>query len=77
MRGRGLMLAIETVKPGGLEPDAERAGALLEASKREGLLVGKGGLYGNVVRMAPALSITESEVDDGVAMLTAAMKSID
>jgi 4-aminobutyrate aminotransferase len=77
VRGRGLMLAIETVKPGGLEPDAERAGALLEASRREGLLVGKGGLYGNVVRMAPALSITESEVDDGVAMLAAAMESVD
>ena len=76
-RGRGLMLAVKTVVPGGIEPDAARATALLEAAKSEGLLIGKGGLYGNVLRMAPPLSITETEVDEGLAMLTAAIEKID
>lgn len=76
-RGRGLMLALETVVPGGNEPDPARATALLEAAKTEGLLIGKGGLYGNVLRMAPPLSLTEAEVDDGLAMLTAAIEKVD
>jgi 4-aminobutyrate aminotransferase-like enzyme len=41
----------------------------MEAAKNEGLLIGKGGLYGNTLRVAPALSITEEEADEGLEKL--------
>ena len=69
VRGQGLMLAIETVRagqrrsqPGGPEPWPAARPALMEATRRRGLLVGKGGLYGNVLRIAPPLSVTEDEI---------------
>ena len=39
---------------------------------RHGLLVGKGGLYGNVIRMAPMLNVTADEIDEGLAALAKA-----
>jgi len=75
-RGRGLMQAFETVAPGSLEPAAQYAGEMLEAAKAENLLVGKGGLYGNVVRMAPMLNVTADEIDEGLEALRTAAASI-
>lgn len=71
-RGKGLMQAIELVEPGGLEASPRRTNELHEACRRHGLLVGKGGLYGNVIRMAPMLNVTEEEVDLGLDALRAA-----
>ena len=62
---------MEMVQPDSIDPDAARAGAVLEAARRRGLLVGKGGLYGNAIRIAPMLNVTEEEIDEGVAALTA------
>jgi 4-aminobutyrate aminotransferase len=76
LRGRGLMLAIETVEAGGLEPDRLRAGDLLEGCKSRGLLVGKGGLYGNVIRITPMLNVTEAEIDECAAALVATIESL-
>ncbi len=73
LRGKGLMIGVEMVHPGGKKPNAEAAGAALEECKRRGLLVGKGGLYGNVLRIAPPLSVTEDEVDEGMTALNAAL----
>ena len=75
-RGKGLMQALETVQPGGIEPDAAKAGALMEAAKSQGLLIGKGGLYGNVVRIAPMLNVSAAEVDEGLDALRAAVATI-
>jgi len=77
LRGRGLMQAIETVQPHSVDPDPARAGALLEGAKAEGLLVGKGGLYGNALRISPMLNVTEAEIDQGVAALIAAIARAD
>ncbi|MEL6984999.1 MAG: aminotransferase class III-fold pyridoxal phosphate-dependent enzyme, partial [Actinomycetota bacterium] len=77
LRGRGLMQAIEMVHPGGIEPDAAISGRLLDAAKERGLLVGKGGLYGNVIRLAPMLAITEAELDEGIDALIAAIAAVD
>ena len=77
LRGRGLMQALEMVQPGGIEPDPGIAGRLLDACKERGLLVGKGGLYGNVIRMAPMLAITEAELDEGIDALIAAIEATD
>jgi len=73
LRGKGLMLAIETVQPDGICPDAGRATAVLEACKDHSLLVGKGGLYGNVIRITPMLNVSPDEIDEGVAALAAAI----
>ncbi len=76
MRGKGLMLAIETVESDGSEPDPGRAGALMEGTKARGLLVGKGGLYGNVLRMAPPLSLTDEEAEEGAAIIADAIRDL-
>lgn len=77
LRGRGLMQAFEIVHPGGIEPDPSTASRLLDAIKARGVLVGKGGLYGNVIRMAPMLAINESELDAGIDALIAAIAEVD
>ena len=77
-RGKGLMQALEFVHSGdGLEPDAGRAAAVLEACRKHGLLVGKGGLYGNVIRIAPMLNVTADEIDEGAAAITAALDDVE
>lgn len=69
VRGKGLMQALEFVHPDSIEPDAATTLRYMEACKDAGLLVGKGGLYGNVVRIAPMLNVTEAEMDEGVGTL--------
>lgn len=76
LRGKGLMLAIECVQPGSIEPDTGRATELMEGCRDRGLLIGKGGLYGNCLRMAPMLNITEDEIDEGAAIVAAAINAV-
>ena len=76
MRGRGLMWAFECCEPGGIEPDKQRTMEFHEACKRHGLLVGKGGLYGNVIRLAPMLNVTADELVEGIAALRAAIADV-
>ena len=76
-RGKGLMQALELVQPGGLDADPGRAVALLEACRANRLLAGKGGLYGNVIRITPMLNVTASEIDEGLDALRAAVASVD
>ena len=75
LRGRGLMQALEFVHPGSIEPNTIMAARVLDEAKARGLLLGKGGLYGNVIRMAPMLAITEEELDEGVDALIAAIRA--
>jgi 4-aminobutyrate aminotransferase len=76
VRGKGLMAAIEFVEPGSTKPNPAAALAVLEAAKSGGLLIGKGGLYGNVIRMGPPLTLTEDEAREGVDILTEAIASV-
>jgi 4-aminobutyrate aminotransferase len=73
VRGKGLMLGVELVKPGSLDPDPAAAAAVMEEARKEGLLIGKGGLHGNTLRIAPALSLTEAEADEGFEKLSRAV----
>ncbi len=72
VRGMGLMQALEFVVD---EPQKDRtpnASAVLrlfEETKKRGLLIGKGGLYGNTVRISPALNIGAGEIKDALAIL--------
>ncbi len=81
LRGVGLMQALEFVhdqpgQPRSLEPDPARAGALLEACRHAKLLVGKGGLYGNVLRITPMLNVTESEIYEGADAIVSAIEQL-
>jgi 4-aminobutyrate aminotransferase len=73
IRGKGLMIGVELVRSDGA-PAPELASAVLEAAREEGLLIGKGGLYGNSLRLAPPMSITEEEADEGFARLERALR---
>ncbi|SCE93471.1 4-aminobutyrate aminotransferase [Micromonospora viridifaciens] len=75
VRGKGLMLGVEFVRPGTTEPDPALTTRVFEACRAGGLLVGKGGLYGNVVRMGPPLTLTEDEAREGLAILVDAIRS--
>ena len=70
VRGMGLMQAMELVKdPKTKEPAPEFATELLEAAREHGLLIGKGGMYNNVVRLSPAMNIGKADVDEAFRLL--------
>jgi len=75
VRGMGLMQAIELVKDRGTkEPDPQAANRLMEATKKRGLLIGKGGLYNNAMRIAPPMVVTKTQVDDALRLLGEALE---
>jgi len=73
VRGKGLMVGVEFGDPVSGDPDAELTADVMEEARVEGLLIGKGGLYGNTLRIAPPLSITEEEADEGLEKLRKAI----
>jgi 4-aminobutyrate aminotransferase len=73
VRGKGLLVAVELTLPGTLTPDPAAASAVLEATRAAGLLIGKGGLAGNVLRIAPALTVTPGEIDTAAAIIVSAV----
>ena len=73
VRGKGLMIGVEFADPDDLTPDTVLTASVMEAAKREGLLIGKGGLHGNTLRIAPPLSVTEDEVEEGLEKLKKAI----
>lgn len=75
LRGRGLMQALEIVHDNSLEPDRVKTSAVLEECRRQGLLVGRGGLYGNVIRITPMLTVTPPEIDQGITILKSAINA--
>ncbi len=77
VRGRGLMVAIETVQTDSDHPDPAKAAAIADGCRERGLLVGKGGLYGNVIRIAPMLNVTNEEIDHAADIVDAAVAAID
>lgn len=77
VRGMGLMQAIEMVQPGpAKKPDAAKANAFVSAARRRGLLLGKGGMGGNVIRIAPPLIATAEEVDKAAAVIEASLEDV-
>jgi len=77
VRGMGLMQGLELVEDRKTkEPSPKKTLALMEAAKRQGLLIGKGGLYGNVIRVAPSMLITKAEIEDGCARLEKALAEV-
>jgi 4-aminobutyrate aminotransferase-like enzyme len=74
VRGMGLMQAIELVEDRQTKAPAARATAeLMEAARRNGLLLGKGGMYGNCIRISPPLNVGKSDVDEFARLLDASL----
>ena len=70
VRGMGLMQALELVKDRQTkEPASQELVQLMERCKENGLLIGKGGLWGNVVRLSPPLNASKTDVDEAVRIL--------
>lgn len=77
VRGKGLVIGLEIVDPiEGYTPAPELTGKILLAAAEWGMLLGKVGLYGNVIRIAPPLVITEEEADIGLEILDTALSEV-
>ena len=78
VRGMGLMQGIELVEDAGngeRAPDPGFTLALLDAARQRGLLMGRGGTYGNVVRIAPPLAVSAAEVEQALALIDESLAS--
>jgi 4-aminobutyrate aminotransferase len=77
VRGMGLMQALELVEDReSKKPASASTGALMEEARKRGLLVGKGGFYGNVIRMSPPLNISKVDVDEAARILDESFAAI-
>ncbi|MDD5542711.1 MAG: aspartate aminotransferase family protein [Acidobacteriia bacterium] len=77
VRGMGLLQALELVRdPKTKEPATKEIAALMERTRENGILVGKGGLYGNVLRISPPMNISKSDVDEFIQRLDKSLSEI-
>ena len=76
IRGRGAMIAVELVQPGGLEPNAAAASQVAKACHAAGLVVLTCGTYGNVLRFLPPLVSGEQLLEEGLSILEDAFGSL-
>jgi len=77
VRGMGLMQALEFVKDRKTKEIApQETTQFMEECRSRGLLVGKGGLYGNVIRMSPPLNIAKSDVDEAIKIMDEALSAV-
>src|SRR5437763_5094510 len=77
VRGMGLMQAVELVKDRETkEPDPQSVVKVFEETKKRRVLVGKGGLYGNVIRTGMMLNSTKDHVDELIDALDASFAAM-
>jgi 4-aminobutyrate aminotransferase len=76
VRGMGLMQALELVEDRvSKQPAAAITLGVMEAARENRILIGKGGLYGNVIRITPPLNISKTDVDEFIGRLDASLTS--
>jgi 4-aminobutyrate aminotransferase len=77
VRGMGLMQGVELVRDRKTkEPAGKEIAHLFEATRARGLLIGKGGMYGNALRIAPPLIATKDDVDQALEILDHALAEV-
>jgi 4-aminobutyrate aminotransferase-like enzyme len=78
VRGMGLMQALELVKDRKTKtPAGEETVRVMEAARDQGLLIGKGGMFGNCLRLTPPMNIARADVDEMVRMLDHALQAVE
>ena len=77
VRGKGLMFAVDLVDPRTGAPSPALATRMLEATRERGLLIGKGGLYGHALRMAPPMTLSEADAKEGLGILADALRAVN
>ena len=77
VRGKGLMFAVDLVEPGSGVPSPRLATRVLEETRERGLLIGKGGLYGHALRMAPPMTVSEADAKEGLGILADALRAVN
>src|SRR6202166_3090733 len=78
VRGMGLMQALELVEDRATkQPSPAGTNAVMEQARKRGLLIGKGGFYGNVIRMSPPLNISKADVDEAVRILEESFAAVE
>ncbi|MDP7702596.1 MULTISPECIES: 4-aminobutyrate--2-oxoglutarate transaminase [unclassified Mycobacterium] len=70
VRGRGAMIAMELVKSGTSDPDPELTSKLATAAHAAGIIVLTCGMYGNIIRLLPPLTISDELLTEGLDVLT-------
>jgi 4-aminobutyrate aminotransferase len=76
VRGLGLMIGVELVKDQELTPATAEADAIRDALLSQGVLVGVGGVYGNVIRFQPPLIITRPQIDRALDAFAAVLQEM-
>ena len=76
VRGLGLMIGVELVKDAQKTPASSEAEAIREACFRRGMLIGVGGIAGNVVRFQPPLVITRQQIDQAIGIFAQALREV-
>ena len=76
VRGLGLMIGVELVRDEKLTPANSEAEAIRDALLRQGVLVGVGGVYGNVVRFQPPLIIRKEQIDHALNAFASALTEV-
>lgn len=78
VRGQGMMLGIELIRSlETKEPATQEMLQVMELSKQQGLLIGKGGIDGNVIRIQPPLELTEAQADKAIEILDTAFTEVE
>ncbi len=78
VRGMGLMQAFEIVKDDDNKtPDVDKTNQIVDAARKLGLLLGKGGLYGNTIRIAPHLNVSSEDMGNALDIIDASLKSVN
>ena len=78
VRGKGLLLALELVEDRGSKVPATAATRqLMENARENHLMVGLGGLYGNVIRLSPPMNIGRTDVDEFLLRLEASLTACE
>ena len=70
VRGRGAMIAVELVKSGTADPNPELTEALSRAAHAAGVIVLTCGMFGNVIRLLPPLTISDELLTEGIDVLS-------
>ncbi len=75
VRGMGLIQGMEIVRAK-KEPAPDIVADIFESTKEKGLLIGKGGLYGNVIRITPPLTIEKNEIDHAIEIMDECFRKV-